>query len=80
MKKKGGGSLAAVIPLLIDFALLTCPTSLFFQIANILHHTLKLQIQSYQKSILSKINARRMLVEYSLIQMNYQENIKRIPG
>ena len=68
MKKKGGGdSLAAVIPLLIDLALLTCPTSLFFQIANILHHTLKLQIQSYQKSILSKINARRMQDECSVV-------------
>ena len=67
MKKKGGDSLAAVIPLLVDLALLTCPTSLFFQIANILHHTLKLQIQSYQKSILSKINARRMQDECSVV-------------
>ena len=67
MKKKGGDSLAAVIPLLVDLALLTCPTSLFFQIANILHHTLKLQIQSYQKSILSNKNARGMQDECSVV-------------
>ena len=73
MKKKGGDSLAAVIPLLIDLALLTCPTSLFFQIANILHHTLKLQIQSYKKSILSKINAGRMLCGLNELSANNQE-------